>query len=74
MKDPFRKSGWIYLPVTWAGWVITLIYVALCIATLISIDKNYNSLVSSLIRFFPYFISFTVVWFWIASNCSERKD
>jgi hypothetical protein len=74
MVNHFKKSGWIYQPVSIAGWIFTIVYAALCIVTLISIDKNYNSLVNSLIRFFPYFISFTVVWFWVASNCSGNKD
>jgi hypothetical protein len=73
MKPLFRKTGWIYMPVSAAGWIVAILYTAVSVLTLVAIDKNYNSLLNSLIRFFPYFISLSVVYFWIASNCSGRK-
>ena len=70
----FRKAGWIYIPVTLTGWIITLIYIVISLYTLVVIGRNYESVKNSLIRFFPYFISFTVVFFWIASNsCKGNK-
>jgi hypothetical protein len=73
MGTHFRKSGWIYIPVTVTGWIVLAGYAALSVVTLVSIDKNYNSLLNSLIRFFPYFISFSVIYFWISSNTSGKK-
>jgi hypothetical protein len=73
MGTHFRKSGWVYIPVSVAGWIVTIVYAAVSVFTLISIDKSYNSMPNSLIRFFPYFISFSVVYFWIASNSSGKK-
>lgn len=73
MKPHFRKFGWIYIPVSLAGWLITLIYAGISLATLVWIDSAYNSLFYTLVRFFPYFIGFAVIWFWIASNTSENK-
>ncbi len=70
MKKHFSKRGWIYIPETLTGWIVTALYAAVCIFTIVSIDKTYNSLKNSLIRFFPYFISLTVIFFWIASNTS----
>lgn len=71
MQIHFRKRGWIFFPVSIIGWVVTIIYVAISVYTLVAIQKHYNSIYSSLIRFFPYFISFSVVWFWVASNSSD---
>lgn len=68
----FKKLGWIYVPVSVYGWIVTILYLAVSIYTLISIGQNYNSLKNSLIRFFPYFISFSVVFFWIAGNNSKN--
>jgi hypothetical protein len=68
----FKKTGWIYIPVSIWGWIVTVIYLAISIYTLISIGQNYNSLRNSLIRFFPYLISFSVVFFWIAGNTSDN--
>ena len=73
MKDQFRKTGWIYIPVTLTGWAIALFYIAISLVTLFAIDARYNSLYNSLIRFFPYFVSFSVIYFWIASNTSGGK-
>jgi putative effector of murein hydrolase LrgA (UPF0299 family) len=75
MRPLFKKTGWIYLPDSIAGWVILLLFVALSIITLIAIDNHYNSLTNSLIRFFPYFISYSVIYFWIAgNNCGNNTD
>jgi hypothetical protein len=73
MKAHFRKTGWIYVPVSLAGWIVTILYAAISIITLLMIDNAYNSLRNSLIRFFPYFISLTVLYFWIASNTTGQK-
>jgi hypothetical protein len=70
MKTQFSKKGWIYIPVSLTGWIVTILYIAVSVFTLVMIDKTYNSLKNSLIRFFPYFISLTVIYFWIASNSS----
>jgi hypothetical protein len=70
----FKRLGWIYIPVSMWGWIVTIIYLAISIYTLVSIGQNYNSLKNSLIRFFPYFISFSVVYFWIAGNNSNDNQ
>jgi len=72
MGTHFRKTWWIYIPVSVIGWIILSAYISISAVTLISINNNYNSLISSLIRFFPYFISFSVVYFWVASNSSKK--
>ena len=71
MKAHFNKKGWIYLPASAAGWIITVIYCFVSVYTLVAIDRHYHSLINSLIRFFPYFISYSVVLFWIACNTSN---
>jgi hypothetical protein len=73
MKAQFVRKGWFYFPSGVAGWIVLLFYCSISVYTLVAIEKNYNSLVSSLIRFFPYFISYSVVYFWIASNTSRDK-
>lgn len=72
MKPHFRKFGWIYLPVSAAGWIITVIYLAVSLATLVWIESVYVSLFYTLVRFFPYFIGFTVIWAWVAYHTSEQ--
>lgn len=74
MKAHFTKKGWIYVPVSVAGWIVAACYAAISIFTLVVIGRTYNSLRNSLIRFFPYFISLSVIYHWIASNLSDEKD
>jgi hypothetical protein len=69
----FKRFGWIYIPVSFWGWIITVIYLAVSVYTLVIIGQNYNSIKNSLIRFFPYFICFSVILFWIAENTSKDK-
>ena len=69
----FKRSGWIYVPVTISGWLITIVYITVSIYTLVAIDQTYNSLKNSLIRFFPYFVSYSVIFFWIAKNMMDDK-
>jgi hypothetical protein len=69
----FRRFGWFYIPVSIPGWILTIAYVGISAYTLYRIGQNYDSLRSSLIRFFPYFIGFSVIWFWIAGNTSKKN-
>jgi hypothetical protein len=73
MKAHFKKTGWIFVPVSVAGWIVTILYVAISVFTLVVVDKTYNNLKNSLIRFFPYFISLSVLYFWVASNNNGKK-
>jgi hypothetical protein len=70
----FKKVGWIYIPVTLPGWIVIIIYFSVSILTFLAIYQNYHSLRSTLIRFFPYYISFSVLYFWIASNTSSGSS
>ena len=74
MSEHFKKKGWIYIPASVAGWIIAAFYLAVSVFTLVEIDKTYNSLKNSLIRFFPYFISLSVIYHWIASNLSDKTE
>lgn len=74
MGTHFKKIGWIYLPETITGWSVTIIYVSVSILTIVAIDRSYHSLIGTLIRFFPYYISYSVLYFWIASNTSSRDS
>ncbi|HPC98631.1 MAG TPA: hypothetical protein P5257_10515 [Bacteroidales bacterium] len=72
MKPQFKKTGWIFFPSGFAGWIITIVYGGISLATLAWIDSVYNSLFFSLVRFFPYFMGFTVIWYWVAYNLSGK--
>lgn len=37
-----KLFGWGWTPVTWQGWLVTLIYVAFLILFALTIDENYS--------------------------------
>jgi hypothetical protein len=69
----FRKSGWIYIPISFVGIFITLLVIAFCITVFIAIDRNSHSVSDTLYGIFPYFVSAFTILFWIAANTSKNK-
>lgn len=64
----FRKLGWIYQPVSFAGWCITMMTCVMCAWFFVVIDLYSHSVSDTLIGFFPYGVCIWTVTFWIASN------
>jgi hypothetical protein len=69
----FRKSGWIYIPISFIGVFITLLVIAFCVTVFIAIDRNSHSVSDTLYGIFPYFVSAFTILFWIAANTSKNK-
>lgn len=70
----FKKSGWIYVPVSAAGIVMYLMTIAFCVSVFIAVDSHSHSNSDTLYGIFPYFVSAFTVLFWIASNNSGRRQ
>lgn len=71
----FKKTGWIYLPVTASGIILYLLTAVFCTTVFIAADRNSHSVSDTLYGIFPYFVSAFTVLFWIASNkSSSYKD
>jgi hypothetical protein len=69
----FRKSGWIYIPISFIGVFITLLVIAFCVTVFIAIDRNSHSVSDTLYGIFPYFVSAFTILFWIAANTSKNR-
>jgi len=69
----FKKAGWIYVPASVIGAVITTLTVAFCVTVFIAIDRNSHSVSDTLYGIFPYFVSAFTILFWIAGNTSKPK-
>ena len=50
----FKKPGWVYLPVTPEGYIITLIVVVFMIPIIMAVDKNAHSVTDELYDIFIY--------------------
>jgi len=70
----FKKLGWIYLPTSVAGTLITIVTVAFCVNVFMAIDKNSHSVSDTLYGIFPYFVSAFTILFWIAGHTSNESD
>jgi hypothetical protein len=59
-----RKSyGWGWgLPLTWQGWVVLLIFLAILVVNFKNIDRIQDSSSDTLINFAPRFIIFSLIF------------
>jgi len=69
----FKKIGWIYIPISVIGIVISLAVVFFCVTVFIAVDRHSHSVSDTLYGIFPFFVSAFTILFWIASNTSESK-
>ena len=69
----FKRYGWIYVPVSLAGVIISLLTVGFCVTVFVAVDHNSHSVSDTLYGIFPYFVSAFTILFWIAANTSKRK-
>jgi len=67
-----KKVGWIYIPTTAVGTVITILTIAFCVTVFVDIDRNSHSVLDTLYGIFPYFISAFTILFWIAGYSSKN--
>ena len=67
----FKKTGWLYHPTSFIGWLITIVTIILCVQVFIAIDSHSHSVSDTFYGVFPYIVSYLVVAGWIASNTTE---
>ena len=69
----FKRVGWIYIPTSVIGTIITLFVFIFCITVFTAVDRNSHSVSDTLYGIFPYFVSAFTILFWIAGNTSKSK-
>jgi hypothetical protein len=67
----FKKSGWIYVPRSVTGFVISVLTIIFCVTVFVAVDRNSHSVSDTLYGIFPYFVSAFTLLFWIAGNTSK---
>ena len=70
----FKKEGWIYIPTSIIGGIITFLVIAFCVITFIGVDRNSHSASDTLYGIFPYYVAAFAVLFWIAKNTCVNID
>lgn len=69
----FKPFGWIYLPVSWQGFVLLAMAMAFCIQVFVAVDRRSHSASDTLYGIFPYFACCFLLMNWVAANTSEGK-
>lgn len=70
----FKKTGWIYLPVSVTGTVLCLLTLGFCATVFRAVDRHAHSVSDELYALFPYFVGAFTMLFWIASNTSRSAS
>lgn len=68
----FKKFGWIFYPVSWQGYLITIIDLAFCVHVFLFVDSHSHSVSDTLYGLFPYIIPALLLLDWIASRTSKN--
>lgn len=71
----FKKSGWIYVPVSIIGVILYLLNMTFCLTVFIAVDRHSHSVSDTFYGIFPFFVSSFTLLFWIASNtCRSNQN
>jgi hypothetical protein len=71
----FKPIGWIYRPVSWKGWILFALALALafCLNVFHAIDRHSHSASDTLYAIFPYFVCTAALLNWIASKTAAQR-
>lgn len=67
----FKKTGWIYLPISEMGVIVTLLAVAFLIPIYIAIVRNGHSVSDDLYEMFIYTTCTAFWWKWVAEKTCD---
>ena len=70
----FKKAGWIYLPTSIIGVLITLITLFMLVQEFWAIDRNSHSVSDTLYHFFLFAVCHMGVYMWVAQNTCGKEQ
>ena len=68
----FKRAGWIYLPVSLPGAIITLAALTFCAQVFMTVDHKSHSASDTLYGIFPFFVGTFLLFDWIAERTSNK--
>jgi hypothetical protein len=66
----FKPWGWIYRPVSAAGFLSLLLALAFCVQVFVAVDRHSHSVSDTLYGIFPYVVPCLMLLNWLASKTS----
>jgi len=74
MAQPwFERWGWLYRPVSAAGWGASLLTMAFCVQVAVFADSHSHSVSDTLYKIFPYVVPALLLLDWLASRTSAEE-
>ncbi|EQB63183.1 MAG: hypothetical protein RBG1_1C00001G0762 [candidate division Zixibacteria bacterium RBG-1] len=73
-KAWFKKYGWVYYPISWQGWALTILTLLFCGQVFVAVDSRSHSVSDTLYGVFPFVVSALVILGWIASNTADKSN
>jgi hypothetical protein len=68
----FKRAGWIYVPISVPGAIITLAAVSFCVQVFLAVDHKSHSVSDTLYGVFPFFASVFLLFDWLAGRTSDK--
>lgn len=67
----FKPIGFVFRPVSIAGWIVSLAALAFCVHIFLFFDGRSHSVSDTLYGVFPYWVPTFLLWAWIADRTSS---
>ena len=68
----FKKTGWIYIPVSWQGFIVLITFLLFCVQIFLFVDSASHSVSDTLYGIFPYIVPAFLMYIWIASEKTNK--
>ena len=65
-KHWFAELGWFYRPLTWQGWLLTLLLLVWCVNVFLAVDRHSHSVSDTLYGIFPFVVPAFLLLEWVA--------
>jgi hypothetical protein len=64
----FKKAGWVYLPVSIMGVIVTLLAVTFMVSVMMAANRNVHSITDESYEIFVYATCTAFWWKWVAEK------
>jgi hypothetical protein len=64
----FKRIGWVHVPVSVMGALVTLALLGLCAQAFVAVDRHSHSVSDTLYNVFPFFTCAFLLWDWVAGK------
>jgi len=68
----FKRLGWLYVPISLPGMMVTLGALAFCARVFLVVDRKSHSVSDTLYGVFPFFACAFLLFDWIAGKTSNK--